>query len=205
MSHPLDGAFGRVRRADEHLGNLKGEVDAFLASKNRLVLRARVLGVSAKSPLDELPGTFSMLIGEIVYNLRGALDELVYALAERDSEQPQVGTQFPIEDHHNTFYRRRLILLKGLWAAHVEQIEILQPYKGCEWTRLLRVLSDRDKQRHLFVVRNSGSPTLPAVYIAFDDKSPVIPTLEWLGSEVFRTLDAFKADFEPGAEGGRVS
>jgi hypothetical protein len=44
-----------------------------------------------------IPEEISIVVGEICYNLRAALDYLVYELARLDSGCIQNGTQFPIE------------------------------------------------------------------------------------------------------------
>jgi len=89
------------------------------------------------------------LVGEICYNLRCALDYLIYALAELDSGSPQKGTQFPIMDASRDFAGRGKSMLIGVNAAHVTAIERLQPYMGCKWSGRLRDLSNSDKHRHI--------------------------------------------------------
>ena len=96
-----------------------------------------------------VPLLFSILVGEICYNIRAALDYLIFELARLDSGKIQEGTQFPIDDQNKNFAgngHRRLI---GLDARHIALIEALQPYNGCNWTRLLRDISNPDKHRNL--------------------------------------------------------
>jgi len=69
----------------------------------------------------------SILIGEICYNLRSALDYLVYELAILDSSKRQDGTQFPIDDTPEKFSKHKRSWLKGLNSNHVAAIEKLQP------------------------------------------------------------------------------
>ena len=101
MKPSLDNAYARVRRAEHHLSKLKSESPGILSS---------VLGwaegqeglVVPDLPVDDgitsLPPTFGIRVGEAIYNLRAALDYLVYELAILDSGNVQQGTQFPIED-----------------------------------------------------------------------------------------------------------
>lgn len=91
----------------------------------------------------------SILIGEICYNLRSALDYLVYELAILDSSKRQDGTQFPIDDTPEKFSKHKRSWLKGLNSNHVAAIEKLQPYNGADWARILRDLSNPDKHRLL--------------------------------------------------------
>jgi hypothetical protein len=93
---------------------------------------------------------FSVVIGEIVYNLRSALDYLVFELAGLDSGCIIEGTQFPIERSQKSFkWRVRGGWLDVLNAAHVAAIEALQPYRGCQWAAVLQNLSNPDKHVHL--------------------------------------------------------
>ena len=96
------------------------------------------------------------LIGEIFYNLRTAMDYLVFELAKLDSGAEQSRTQFPIESDPNIFRGNAPRLLVGLNAAHVTAIERLQPYNGCKWTARLRDCSNPDKHRHFVRVGHDG-------------------------------------------------
>jgi hypothetical protein len=155
--HALDGAFARVGRAEEHLADVFGEVAAFVASQqNSTFVDYKPTGpqkLVLNFPDDVPPPRLSILIGETIYNLRAALDYLVYALVAHDSGQPKAGTQFPIVDTPDEFERRKKTWLNGVNLAHITQIERLQPYKGCDWTRLLRDISNPDKHRYLVVTR----------------------------------------------------
>jgi len=155
LKHPLDSCRERVRRAEEHLLSLELEV----ASMTEKQANSLPFDLDPNSPhavinVGHPPETFAgvrsgTLVGEIIYNLRCALDYLVYALAVLDSGSPQNGTQFPIMDAAKDFASRGKTMLTGIKAAHVDAIEQLQPYKGCNWTRHLRDLSNMDKHRHI--------------------------------------------------------
>jgi hypothetical protein len=156
LTHPLDSCFKRVERAHEHLLNLMAQADdAFRKQANSVVFEfdpnppyKSITNLSL--PTETFYGMqFGILMGEICYNLRSALDYLVFELAILDSGAEQSGTQFPIMDAKEDFVRdaeRRC--LKGINPSHVAVIERLQPYKGCNWTRLLRECSNPDKHRH---------------------------------------------------------
>ena len=105
------------------------------------------LRVSASEEFPLPPLRVGVLVGEVCYNLRSAVDFLVYNLAWLDSGTPQEMTQFPIEDTRKGFAGRENTWLKGVNTAHVAEIEVLQPYSGCQWTKILRDLSNPDKHR----------------------------------------------------------
>ena len=84
-----------------------------------------------------VPHALSILVGEIIYNLRAAIDYLIYELAFVDSKKIQHGTQFPIEDTEGDVMgrcdekRRRGVFLRGLTDQHRAAIKRLQPCDGC--------------------------------------------------------------------------
>jgi len=227
---PLNGAYKRVERAGKHLTNLNRRVNiAQQAIIDSVVLQRKpqkfqlsdgrvvngVLG-SVTFPLNApIPPIINILIGETIYNLRAALDYLIYDLARLDSGKVINGTQFPIEDVVKRFKGRRNTFLKGLSDEHVAAVEGLQPCHGCHWTKILRDISNPDKHRHLTFVRHPINISLSEgsteaiiagkavdvkkdIYaqIAFSDGMPVVETLNKLKVEITKTLDAFKPEFK---------
>ena len=166
---PLDGAYERVNRAIEHLVDLKHRVDILSQKKMNTtfidlqpdfadLLKIRIEGNPITGFTNEPRFTepiISIITGEIIYNLRAALDYLIYELACFDSKQVAEGTQFPIEDSEETFNKARIgkiddkrrkgVYLRGVNDVHVAAIKQLQPCDGCQWTRYLRTISNPDK------------------------------------------------------------
>lgn len=228
MQH-LDGCYERVARAREVLEDLKRRADDICEAKRDGVLIERkpgrvrlsdgrevdaVIG-KAKFPIEPVPLIISILVGEIVYHLRTALDYLIYELAQFDAKEVIKTTQFPMEEFEKGFEGRRNSFLKGVSDEHVAAIKHLQPFEGCQWTRVLRELSNSDKHRHHTIVASpimvSPAPGSTeailagqdvnvkgdvAVSILFADGTPVVETLEQLHSEVTQVLDMFKTEFE---------
>ncbi len=228
--HPLDGAYERVKRADEHLIDLDSRVDAISKTIGDSIVvysepkshyeAGEVLG-AFKIELPEVPHIVKILVGEIIYNLRAALDYLIYELARYDSGSIQYKTQFSIEDSKDIFWGRHKGNLKGLNGEHIAAIELLQPYNGCDWTKLIRDLSDPDKHRQLTISKTStqyiihipvGKPSTEVppvnspvnmnnsatVHVKFSAGSTImdIDTLNELKSQVTKTLDAFNSEFK---------
>lgn len=159
----LEGADRRVARAHEHVAELKAQVDAMNSGSNYKVTATpdpdqphifRFEGTGMPTPSPK----WTVLVGETIYNLRAALDYLVYELAWLDSGQRQRDTQFPVDQRLKTFANRqqrasvrdqRPSFLKGLSPSHIDRIRKLQPFAGCTWTRELRDLSNPDKHREV--------------------------------------------------------
>jgi hypothetical protein len=151
--HPLQDAFDRVDRAVEHIEEFKRKE----ASLGQFYHDALVVeynsdpphNLSASTSVIMVDSIFGILLGEIAYNLRAALDYLVFQIARRDSGTDQTGTQFPICDIKGRFDGVADRFLIGINAAHRAAIERLQPYSGCDWTPILRDISNPDKHCRL--------------------------------------------------------
>lgn len=209
--HPLDGAYIRLDRAEEHIAELKNISASLLKREMEVVLE----GIRADfkfGPSVPIPLNYSVLIGETIYNLRAALDYLIYELAILDSGIVQERTQFPIYETINGFRGRPKTCLGGISEPHTAAIELLQPYNGIDWTKRLQSISNPDKHKYLIVAQPTGTvdfttspdPANPAgvevqlyitPFIAFNDGLPVIDTLENIKLKVSDVLDQFKPEF----------
>ena len=228
--HPLDDADERIRRAREHLEDLKPRIYELRGTvRDQVSLTRRpgfhtqpdgrkvraVIG-SVSGPINfPAPRRIRTLIGEVVQNLRTALDYLVYELARFDAKRIIEGTQFPIVDLEADFEKARKKRLRGLNGEHIAMIKRLQPCDGCQWTGMLRDLSNPDKHRELTAVK---SPILVApspgsteailagkdvdvqgdvtISITFPDGTPVIEGLELFQSQAAQTIYEFKSEFQ---------
>ena len=161
-NHVLNGAFERVARAEKHLTDLRLALAEWLVEQEN----ALIPQFDPNPPHNLIPDVSNcvgpplivgVLIGEIAYNLRSALDYLVFELAKLDSGIEQSATQFPIENTKESFdYRAKTRgLLKGINTAHAAAIERLQPYTGCKWTGILRDISNPDKHREFARIRGN--------------------------------------------------
>jgi len=165
---PLDHGVARINRAQEHLADLirrvalreQAQTEAMNINPHPTELKKVIVGPQ-QMPLDPM---FSILVGEVCYNLRVALDYLVFALARLDSGAEQKGTQFPIAHDAAEFKKQGRSRLKGLTPTHVKAIEALQPYNhGCEWIGRLRDWSNPDKHRTLVPVQIEHEVTVHVV------------------------------------------
>lgn len=173
MKRSLAGAFARIDRADRHVDELKLVIERYrktqqdkLISDEEKVNRLLPLRPGQKinsrfrsQVLNDFPLEAAVIVGEVIYNLRAALDYLIYELAWQDSGSEKNGTQFLIEDVRISrknpkwgFEPRSKTCLLGLHQHHIDAVENLQPYKGCAWTKTLRDISNPDKHRQLTAI-----------------------------------------------------
>jgi hypothetical protein len=160
------GAWYRHIRAGEHLAEVHRLCDAFKATPQDVGSHIEPQTVEELVSLPNnmrrvpVPHDIPLRIGETAYNLRCALDYLVFALAWHDTgreptEQWAKRLQFPIEHDLERFKRRRTTMLEGVSDEHAALIESYQPGAGCDWTAVLAGLNDADKHRHLIVLAGS--------------------------------------------------
>jgi hypothetical protein len=152
-AHPLDAAFYRITRATEHLVDLQPRISALMLEQQKAAIahfQAHSREYISHHTHMQLvaPMSVAVRMGEICYNLRTALDYLVFEIAKLDSGTPQDFTQFPIVSSKDKFrFWKKNARSKGINAAHIAAFETLQPYKGCNWTSALTVLLNKDKHR----------------------------------------------------------
>jgi hypothetical protein len=173
-SHPLFGAELRFIRADRHIRDAHLLIDQFgVACEDHVVTDDN--GNIRFSGWPDIPVELPVIVSDAIHNMRAALDYIVFELAKHDSGKVQNGTQFPIEHVkvHPTnpargFDARKTTYLKGLKQRHIDAIEWLQPYKGVEWTKTLRDISNPDKHRELIVL-SSAARSIELVFIPDPD------------------------------------
>ena len=209
MAGSLAGAEFRAIRAREHLDNLKIRCASVL-SQEWVNIGPNRTGTIEEIPVEPIDPFIPITVGEIVYNMRAALDYVVYALARSDSGKPQRGTQFPIENTEKGFRDNCGEYLCGITSQHKALFEPLQPYNRCNWTRSLRDLSNADKHRHLAIVHRVAVVRTPinqaaldrpgdvnvnegfAQFVAFENGTPVVDTLEILQTQVTQVIKSFE-------------
>jgi hypothetical protein len=165
----LSGVDRKIEWAKRHLADLKKSIDDTLkAHPCRFVGQMNpktgeyVLGVQGLPAMDP---AWSLSVGDIVHNLRSALDHLAWQLVILDGGTPDENTQFPIRD--SPFNKRgqwvRPQLRPEVKSPHIlDALEEVQPYFGpygepavYAESQLWRVhrLDIIDKHRLLLVVR----------------------------------------------------
>lgn len=219
----LDNARERILRAEEHILDIERIVKAVPLDKNAPVVAtqndAGVYVASFTVRNQRVPAMVAIRIGETIYNLRAALDYLIYEMSILDSGKPANRSQFPLESTKDGWKMHQASWMTGVNAIHKAAIELYQPYNGIAWTATLRDLSNPDKHRSLVFATHGvrvtveGSAVLKVqadgVFfknpvevkyeatptVLFADRSLVTQTLEKLKASVSDVIAAFDPDF----------
>ena len=114
-------------------------------------------------PDDLMPHNAQAIAGEIIHDLRSALDNLIYEVSRRNNNDVEVEqTQFVIADDRES-YRNQQWRLRKLTEAQKNKVEAIQPYTNRDkWASLLSDLSNRDKHRYLITLYNHSRITISA-------------------------------------------
>lgn len=151
----LEGARAKLDRGEDVIEQLNTAIVAYMGEspyeivgqfepeRSEYVFRGRVT--------QPVPLVIGVIVGEIIHDVRSALDHLVWQLALLNTATPTRVTQFPIAISEEEFRSNRgQNMIRDLAPKHRTAIEELQPYKGTD-TGLalydLRVLSNTDKHR----------------------------------------------------------
>lgn len=162
---PWHGASAKLSRAEEHYWALHSEVWRFLAEMppairfdTSLELGPDWYTFSAK--FSEPPIRIATIFGDVVANLRSALDHSLTAVSRRAGRR----AQFPIFDDAADFDQK---FAKG-WVADKgpsELVDFLRPHQPYSrppeveanehWLRMLATINNSDKHRTLVITNNA--------------------------------------------------
>jgi hypothetical protein len=177
MPGSLDPVWAKIARAKAHSDELEKHIlrtyrrklnHPQIGIKADPQTREGILYISKMRDLSEINRQTALIAGDVIHNLRSALDHLVYQLAVEHTNDNIVdpnATQFPICDRRGRspdkkgrggsgFRREAKRHLGEVDLLHRARIESFQPYprrKGRNflYLRLLRDLDNRDKHRLL--------------------------------------------------------
>jgi hypothetical protein len=158
----LDGSHAKLARANDQIKSLRAQLHAAMEPDGPALTTELVRDTYEGQPALTLrvtampifsPG-ISVLIGEIVHDLRSALDNLAWAMIQPARPHARVAERvyFPLAKSSRSFWRGVNQQLPGTSAAQRSLVEQYQPYhrspKG-RAMRTLRTLSNTDKHRAL--------------------------------------------------------
>lgn len=168
----FQGINARIDRANKQIETLGPDIDELCSGIRRSIVHEidRDAGEQRwiyRGATPEIPIEWAIRSGEILYNLRSALDYTVWQLVLANEEKPTRDTQFPILDKEADWTNRKTERnLKGVAEKHKKTIRFLQPFNpflqlpvngeirpfNAKVFRTLRELCNVDKHRHLNLI-----------------------------------------------------
>jgi hypothetical protein len=177
---PLLGTKLKIERAKRHIRELEAEITAFHNAQPYRVafesefLQGREERVKAVvRDVKEIPIEWSAIIGDIVHNLRAALDLLATDLARANSQTSRTAltsTYFPTGTDRKSFESDALKKIKRLSPTAQRLIRRLEPYTGGkgEAIRELHNIDVNDKHTILVTVGT----------VLLSNRFSIVPTAE---------------------------
>jgi hypothetical protein len=209
----LDGVFAKINMAETQLEALDLVWRKYLGSDPRPY--AFIVNVDMETGahrihaevLNPPPPILSVIVGNVLHNLRSGLDHLAWELVIRAGGKPGRHTKFPICDTEGAWVsevvrrrrdKDRKSPLDGIEpeGAIWRFIEAVQPFKGAiyaEAMSALRVLSNADKHRRLLI---SG---------LFPDPDDFAALLKWDPGAVLREQRILLGPDRPMKDGDEIA
>lgn len=150
----LSGAEIKIERAKQHLDDLEVLITAYRQNSDRFVINDNAESGEREfsfSEVETIDVRIPLRAGEILQNLRSALDYCVGALVVNNHGVETNHTGFPISRDADEYKTNSVRKVQGMRQEAMDAIAKLKPYK-CNGTAelwMLRCLNDRDKHRLL--------------------------------------------------------
>ena len=169
------GISAKIGRARDQIEALDADMDGFCKNIKQLIVHesdedADKQAWVYRGATPDVPIEWSLRIGEILYNLRSALDHLVWQLVLANGQEPGHGNAYPIVDDEAK-WPNAIRKLRGVGQISEKRIHGLQPFTGgmnlpfdvgAFW--MLQCLCNIDKHRHLNLSVAEANGTGPIVF-----------------------------------------
>jgi hypothetical protein len=164
MKRDLVGIYEKLKRANESIRNLNGEIELFLDNGLYPILpdqHDEMFNIAVEHHRNRgVPIRFSVLVGEIVHHLRSCFDHMMWQLSSGDKRQRDPnGIEFPVfwqeplSKDEIARYERKVEGLSGEAKAFVKG---LQPHMGNDPLNdplfIIHDLDRFDKHRELVII-----------------------------------------------------
>jgi hypothetical protein len=154
MTASTVGVQAKLDRGDDHLHELRAQIDAFFTAEPFAIERTEEPDgpVEFRARVREQPPVrLSTIIGDAIHNLRAALDLLAGQLVEAGGKTPTRDTHFPIAKTRRKFREELATALAGASDPALDEVRAIEPYRSGKGTSLwlLHHLDIVDKHRLL--------------------------------------------------------
>jgi len=124
----------KIERAKQHLQDLEAARNKFLNGNPYRIEpeNDRLTGYNVYRIFDVQapPAEIGLFTGDIIHNLRSALDHLAYQLVYANGSTHSKQTAFPIWDSASEYQAQRARRVKGMAQAAIDAIDVTEPYQG---------------------------------------------------------------------------
>ena len=151
----LEGVNAKIQRAQDEIERLARDIAdscegqrSLFSEELRPDVGDKIWIFRGETPI--VPIGYSVRLGEIVYNLRSALDQLIWQLVHANYKTPGRHNEFPLLNDESRFNETVKSKLKGVSQKSLDKIKEMQPFcKNDEWDALktLHSLCNTDKHR----------------------------------------------------------
>jgi hypothetical protein len=202
----------KVKRAKHHIADLDRQIHLFFIGKPNPYPLIREVDpefgdlVFKLGKCSPIPEDFPLIIGDILQNLRTALDHLVWQLILSNGSVPKVpASGFPIMKSAGEYKSKSPRKVNGMAPEAIKMIDALKPYcEGSEDLFGLHILNNADKHRLLLVVGAAHTATRVTVRLSPTPREfrVALPApLKWSyplkdGTELYRIFKDDISDFE---------
>lgn len=180
MAASLDGVRVKLRRANDHLAELRSRLGPIAGEATGSIVGAPSEDDFSKliyrvTRVPEIDPMIAAIAGDIVHNLRSALDHLAWQLVVLGNGQPTRETVFPL--HESTMNQRGnprvLTIQPGITDPQImAAVEAMQPYAETEYGHdprtdalgIIGRLDNIDKHRLLLTVVHALDRDMPAYW-----------------------------------------
>lgn len=127
---PLTNTSAKLARADEHLHSLDCAARTFGSREPYSITTERKDGAYiARLTIREWPPLrLGVILGDVFYNWRSALDNMIHSLIRANNQTPTRRNSFPVLRSRSDYNAKGAKYISGISAAHAAIIESLQPY-----------------------------------------------------------------------------
>ena len=154
----LEGVNAKLQRAQDQIEQLACDVrescntlQGLFSEELRPDVGDRIWIFRGDTPV--VPIEYSVRLGEIVYNLRSSLDQLIWQLVNANYRIPSHRNEFPVFDDELRFNKAEKTKLAGISLRCLAKIKEMQPFrKNDKWSALKTVHSLCNMDKHRSVI-----------------------------------------------------
>ena len=152
----LEGVKAKIGRTHDGVRSLEADIAAFCELQRRqIVFDAAQPQLRIMDDGPAVPVNYSIRVGEIAYNLRSALEHLIWQMVKANGQHPNSSNEFPIFKCESRYQKSSDRKLKGLDEKQRKLVDEFQPYSDCgkvgKQLLMLHLICNIDKHRHLNV------------------------------------------------------